>query len=215
AYESFMDELAAACGVDPLQFRIDNTPDARDRDVLQAAARLSGWQPRKSPAGRGDNAATLKGRGLAMGRYGAGESRSALVVEVEIDRASGRIALTHACIAFDCGLVLNPDGLVNQVEGGLLQGLSRALHEEVRFDRGKVTSLDWKDYRILTFAELPEVKTELIPRSDQAWGSAGGAGTVATAAGLAHARFDATRPHPPRPPAGSHPGQRPQWSGPL
>jgi CO/xanthine dehydrogenase Mo-binding subunit len=198
AYESFIDELAAACGVDPLQFRLDNTPDARDRDVLQAVAQLSGWQPRKSPGGRADNAATLKGRGLAMGRYGAGESRSAVVVDVEIDRASGRVTLAQACIAFDCGLVLNPDGLINQVEGGLLQGLSRALHEEVRFDRGKVTSLDWKDYRILTFAELPKVKTQLIARPDQAWGSAGEAGTVATAAALGNAVFDATGRHPRR-----------------
>lgn len=133
---------------------------------------------------------------MAMGRYGAGESRSALVVDVEVERASGKIALTRACIAFDCGFVLNPDGLVNQVEGGLLQGLSRALHEQVRFDRKRVTSLDWNDYRILTFAELPEVKTQLIRRPDQAWGSAGEAGTVATAAALANAVFDAVGMHP-------------------
>jgi nicotinate dehydrogenase subunit B len=106
--------------------------------------------------------------------------------------------LTEACIAFDCGFVLNPDGLVNQVEGGLLQGLSRALHEQVKFDRKRVTSLDWNDYRILTFAELPQVKTQLIARPEEPWGSAGEAGTVATAAALANAVFDATGKHPRR-----------------
>jgi nicotinate dehydrogenase subunit B len=94
--------------------------------------------------------------------------------------------------------VLNPDGLVNQVEGGLVQGLSRALHEQVRFDRKKVTSLNWNDYRILRFAELPEVTTLLIPRPDQPWSSAGEVGTVTTAAALANAVFDATGKHPRR-----------------
>jgi nicotinate dehydrogenase subunit B len=195
AYESFMSELAGAVGVDPIEFRMRNTRDARDRDVLQAVADLSGWQPRTGERQRG---ATLTGRGLAMGRYGAGESRSALVVDIDIERSSGKIALKRACIAFDCGFVLNPDGLVNQVEGGLLQGLSRALHEQVRFDRRKVTSLDWNGYPILRFDELPEVKTRLIARPDQPWGSAGEAGTVATAAALANAVFDATGRHPRR-----------------
>src|SRR5260370_29545458 len=134
-----------------------------------------------------------------MGRYGAGDSRSALVVDVEIERSSGKIALTKACIGFDCGCVLNPDGLVNQVEGGLLQGLSRALHERVKFDRKRGTSLDWNDYRILTFAELPEVKTQLITRPDEPWGSAGEAGTRATAATLAPPGVP-SRGHPPPPP---------------
>jgi nicotinate dehydrogenase subunit B len=195
AYESFMDELASAAGIDPLEFRLRNTRDARDQDVLRAAANLSGWQSRPTPRQKG---ATLTGRGIAMGRYGAGQSRSALVVDIEIERASGKIALTRACIAFDCGFVLNPDGLVNQVEGGLLQGLSRALHEQVKFDRSKVTSLDWNGYRILRFTELPEVKTQLIPRPDEPWGSAGEAGTVTTAAALANAVFDATGKHPRR-----------------
>jgi nicotinate dehydrogenase subunit B len=195
AYESFMDELAGAAGIDPLEFRLKNTRDVRDHDVLRAAANLCGWQPRTPQKQKG---ATLVGRGIAMGHYGAGESRSALAVDIEIQRSSGKITLTRACIAFDCGFVLNPDGLVNQVEGGLLQGLSRALYEQVKFDRKSVTSRDWNDYRILTFAELPEVKTQLIARPDEPWGSAGEAGTVATAAALANAVFDATGKHPRR-----------------
>jgi len=197
AYESFMDELARASGIDPLEFRLRNTPDARDRDVLLAAARMAGWEPRSGPRQQ-TAAAVLTGRGIAMGRYGAGDSRSALVVDVTIERSSGKITLEQACIAFDCGLVLNPNGLLNQVEGGLLQGLSRALHEQVKFDRRKVTSLDWMDYPILTFAGLPEVKTQLIPRPELPWSSAGEAGTVATAAALANAVFDAIGKHPRR-----------------
>jgi CO/xanthine dehydrogenase Mo-binding subunit len=198
AYESFMDELARAAGIDPLEFRLRNTPDARDRDVLQAVARMSGWEPRAGARQQEVGAAVLTGRGIAMGRYGAGDSRSALVVDITVERSSGKITLQQACIAFDCGFVLNPDGLLNQVEGGLLQGLSRALHEQVKFDRRQVTSLDWKDYRILTFAELPEVKTQLIPRPELPWSSAGEAGTVATAAALANAVFDAVGKHPRR-----------------
>jgi CO/xanthine dehydrogenase Mo-binding subunit len=195
AYESFMGELASAAGIDPLEFRLRNTRDARDQDVLRAVAALSNWQPRTTPP---RNDAVLTGRGLAMGRYSIGDSRSALVVDIEIERASGKITLTRACIAFDCGLVLNPDGLVSQVEGGLLQGLSRTLHEQVTFDRRKVTSLDWSSYRILGFTELPEVRTQLISRPDEPWGSAGEAGTVTTGAALANAVFDATGRHPRR-----------------
>jgi nicotinate dehydrogenase subunit B len=166
--------------------------------VLRAVADLSGWQPRTGPRQGGQKGAVLAGRGIAMSRYGAGESRSAMVVDIEIERASGKVVLKRVSIAFDCGFVLNPDGLLNQVEGGLLQGLSRALHEQVRFDRKKVTSLDWNKYRILRFGELPEVRTRLIERRDVPWGSAGEAGTVAAAAALANAVFDATGKSPRR-----------------
>ncbi len=197
AYESFLNELAALAGIDPLAIRMQNTPDPRDQDVLRAVAHLSNWEPREN-ARRDRAASILTGRGIAMARYGAGDSRSALVVDVEVERSSGQVRVTHACMAFDCGLVLNPDGLHNQVEGGLLQGISRALHEQVQFDRKKVTSVNWLDYPILTFAELPEVKLELISRRDLPWGSAGEAGTVATAAAVANAVFDATGQHPRR-----------------
>ena len=197
AYESFLNELAALAGIDPLAIRMQNTPDPRDQDVLRAVAHLSNWEPREN-ARRDRAASILSGRGIAMARYGAGDSRSALIVDVEVERSSGQVRVTHACMAFDCGFVLNPDGLHNQVEGGLLQGISRALHEQVQFDRKKVTSVDWLDYPILTFAQLPEVKLELIPRHDLPWGSAGEAGTVATAAAVANAVFDAIGRHPRR-----------------
>jgi CO/xanthine dehydrogenase Mo-binding subunit len=190
AYESFIDELAEMTGIDPLDIRLRNTADARDHAVLETTARLAGWQPRKGTRDR--SGSVLTGRGLSMARYGAGDSRSALIVDIEVERASGMVRLVNAFMAFDCGLPLNPDGLLNQVEGGLLQGLSRALHEQVRFDRKTVTTRSWADYPILTFAELPEVKLELISRPELPWGSAGEAGSVATAAALANAFFDAT-----------------------
>ena len=197
AYESFIEELAALGGFDPLEIRLMNTGDSRDQDVLRAVARLSAWESRKNIK-RDRTGSVLTGRGLALARYGAGESRSALVVDVEVERASGHVRVTDVFMAFDCGLVLNPDGLMNQVEGGLVQGLSRALHEQVHFDRKKVTSVNWLDYPILTFDELPKAKLELIPRPDIAWGSAGEAGTVATAGAVANAVFDATGKHPRR-----------------
>ena len=188
AYESFIDELAVAAGIDPLAFRLRNTTDARDRETLEAVARLADWQPRTAPRGSG---AVLTGRGISLARYGAGASRSAVVADVEVERTTGKVRVTRACIAFDCGLVLNPDGLTNQIEGGLLQGISRTLHEQVRFDRRKVTSLDWNGYPILRFSELPEVRTQLISRPDVPWGSAGEAGTVAVASAVTNAVFDA------------------------
>jgi CO/xanthine dehydrogenase Mo-binding subunit len=191
AYESFMDEMAALTGTDPLEFRLKNTTDARDHAVLEAVARMSGWQRRDRvrPAQTG---AVMTGRGLSLARYGTGESRSALVADVEVERATGRVRVTRCFIAFDCGLVINPDGAINQVEGGLLQGISRALHEEVRFDRRKVTSLNWVDYPILKFTEVPEVQVELVSRPDTPWSSAGEAGTVASASAVANAVYDAT-----------------------
>jgi nicotinate dehydrogenase subunit B len=197
AYESFISELAALTGIDPLELRVKNTPDRRDQDVLRAVARMSDWEAGKS-AKRDRTGSILTGRGIAMGRYGAGESRSALVVDVEVERRSGRVRVAHVCMAFDCGLVLNPDGLYNQVEGGLVQGISRALHEQVTFDRKNVTSANWLDYPILTFAELPDAKLELIRREDIPWGAAGEAGTVATVAAVANAVADAVGKQPRR-----------------
>jgi CO/xanthine dehydrogenase Mo-binding subunit len=192
AYECFIDELGAEAGIDPLAMRLNNIADPRERDVLQAVAEMSNWNgtPNTNIANTGTH---LTGRGIAMGRYGReGGSISALVVDVTVERESGIVKVERVFIAFDCGYVVNPDGLLNQVEGGLLQGLSRALHEEVRFDRKKITGLDWHAYPILTFSEVPVVETRLISRPDLPWASAGEAGQVATAAALANAVSNAT-----------------------
>jgi CO/xanthine dehydrogenase Mo-binding subunit len=198
AYERFIDELSVEAGFDPLAMRLNNVSDPRERDVLQAVAEMSNWDA-EATANDDSGRTHLTGRGIAMGRYGReGGSISALVVDVTVERDSGNIKLERVFIAFDCGHVINPDGLLNQVEGGLLQGLSRALHEEVRFDREKITSLDWNAYPIITFTQVPEVKTRLISRPDLPWASAGEAGQVATAAALANAVANATGGQPRR-----------------
>ncbi|MEE8439160.1 MAG: molybdopterin cofactor-binding domain-containing protein, partial [Micropepsaceae bacterium] len=198
AYERFIDELSSEAGIDPLALRLNNVSDPRERDVLQAVAEMSDWNA-GTPAQTERFGNDLAGRGIAMGRYGReGGSISALVVDVSVERESGRVKIERVYIAFDCGHVINPDGLVNQIEGGLLQGLSRALHEEVRFDRKKITSLDWISYPIMTFTEVPEVETRLISRPDLPWASAGEAGQVATAAALANAVANATGGRPRR-----------------
>jgi CO/xanthine dehydrogenase Mo-binding subunit len=197
AYESFVNELAAMAGIDPLDMRLRNTHDERDRAALEKVAQMSDWRAmRKAKADKAGP--TVKGRGLAMARYGAGESRSALVIDVTVEKATGHVAVDRAFMAFDCGYVVNPDGAMNQVEGGLLQGLSRSLHEQVRFDKKMVTTRNWADYPILTFTEVPEVHVELISRPDLPWASTGEAGTVTTAAAVANAVFDAIGKYPRR-----------------
>jgi nicotinate dehydrogenase subunit B len=197
AYESFIDELAAMGGFDPLEIRLKNSADPRDIELLQAVGRLSGWE-RRARGARDRASSVLTGRGLALAHYGPGDTRSAAVIDIELERSSGKIRVTKAAIAVDCGLVINPDGLRNQIEGGLIQGISRALHEEVRFDRKAITTSDWVDYPIITFSEIPEVEVELMSRPDLPWSCAGEAGTIPTAAALANAVFDATGKHPRR-----------------
>jgi nicotinate dehydrogenase subunit B len=159
--------------------------------VLTTAARLADWTPRA--AGRlqaqGQN---LVGRGIALVVYGDGPPRVAIACEIEIERATGKIAVRKVCAAVDCGLIVNPDGLRAQVEGAITQGISRALLEEVNFDRRKVTSLDWADYPILRFTQLPECKIELINRRDKPSTAAGEISTIPVAASIANAVFDAT-----------------------
>jgi CO/xanthine dehydrogenase Mo-binding subunit len=190
AYESIIDELAFAAGIDPLEFRLRNAADDRDRAVLEAARKISDWRPGSSGS-RGSKDAVLTGRGVAMARYGAGESRVASVADVEVERASGKVRVKRIFLALDVGLIVNPDGLLNQAEGGLVQGISRSIHEQVMFDREKVTSVDWMGYPILRFSELPDVKVELISRPDQPSSAVGEVGNIATTAVIANALFDA------------------------
>ena len=125
-------------------------------------------------------------------RYKQVENYVALAMEVAVDRSSGKIEVRRIVCAHDCGLIVNPDGLRNQVEGSILQTLSRALHEEVKFDRSRVTSLDWSSYPILRFPEVPPVEVALINRPEQPPYGAGEAATTPVVAALANAVFDAT-----------------------
>jgi CO/xanthine dehydrogenase Mo-binding subunit len=191
AVESFTDELAAAAGLDPIAFRLRGLTDPRGIEVLKRAAALMKWQPRPSP-GADSNAAIARGRGISYVHYKHSETYVAMAMEVAVERASGKIRVERVVCAHDCGQIINPDGVRAQVEGCILQTLSRALLEEVKFDRARVTSLDWASYPILNFSDTPKLDIELIDRPSEPPLGAGEASCAAVGAALANAVFDAT-----------------------
>jgi len=192
AVESFTDELAAAASMDPFEFRLRGLTDPRGIDVLKRATEMIGWEARPSPNPRPAQGNLLTGRGVAYMRYKQAENYVAMAMEVAVDRTSGRIDVRRITCAHDCGLVVNPDGLRNQVEGCIMQTLSRTLHEEVKFDRSHVTSVDWVSYPILKFTEAPAIEVALLDRPELPPLGAGEAATAPVAAALANAIFDAT-----------------------
>jgi len=184
ALESFVDELAAAAGADPVEFRLRHLRDARGRAVIEAAARRAGWTPAK----RGDG---TRGRGVGFARYKNLACYCAVVADVAVDRASGRVRVARAVAAVDAGQIVNPDGVINQIEGGIIQSTSWTLKESVRFDRTRVTTRSWADYPIVRFDEVPEVEVVLLDRPDERFlgvgeGAQGPAG-AAIANAIAHA----------------------------
>ncbi|HEX7214373.1 MAG TPA: molybdopterin cofactor-binding domain-containing protein, partial [Methylomirabilota bacterium] len=192
AVESFTDEIAALARIDPLEFRLRRLSDPRGVEVLKRVAARMGWQPRPSPRPMDRRAAVLTGRGLAYVHYKHEETIVAMGMEVTVERATGRIRVTRVVASQDCGLMINPDCVQAQLEGNILQTLSRALHEEVVYDRDRVTTVDWASYPILTFPEVPRLEFELIQRLDQPPLGAGEAASTPVGAALANAVFDAT-----------------------
>ena len=192
AVEGLTDEIAATLRVDALEFRVSRLTDPRALEVLTRASKAFGWQPRPSPKPAALANGLLVGRGMAYTRYKNAENYVALFMDVAVEPATGRIIVRRVVCAHDCGLVVNPNALRNQIEGGIVQTLSRALHEEVQFDESRVTSVDWATYPILRFPEAPVVEVILVERRDEALWGAGEASTVAVAAALANAVFDAT-----------------------
>jgi nicotinate dehydrogenase subunit B len=184
AIESFMDELAATAGLDPLAFRLAHLRDPRAQAVLQTAADKAGWMPGQKSDGR-------HGRGLAFCRYKSIGMYGAVVVDVEVDRETGVIKVPRVVMAADIGLVVNPDGAVNQLEGGIVQAVSLTLKEQVSFDRREITSRDWSGYPILTFPDVPSIEVVLKQRSDPSLG-AGEGSLPPTSAALANAFAHAT-----------------------
>lgn len=192
AHESFMDEIAFHVGADPLAYRLRHLSDARLQAVLNTAAKAAGWTARSSPAKAGSGG-TASGRGLACVAYEGNNGYAAMVADVAVNQASGRVAVTRFVVAIDCGPVSNPDGLRNQAEGGALQGLSRALSEEVTWDDRQVTSVDWAGYQTLTMGmEVPVIETVLIDRPDVPATGAGETVITLVAAAVGNAVFDAT-----------------------
>lgn len=190
AVEGFVDELAAAAGQDPVAFRLARLDDPRGAEVVRRAAALFGWEARKA-GGRAQSGKTVTGRGFAYVHYKQNENYVALAIEIAVDADSGAIRPLRVACAHDCGLVVNPDALRNQIEGGIVQTLSRTLHEEVTFDRNRVTSTDWASYPILTFPEVPEIKVDLVDRPRDPPMGGGEAVCATVAAALGNAVFDA------------------------
>jgi nicotinate dehydrogenase subunit B len=187
AVESFTDMLAAAARRDPVEFRLQGLSDPRGIEVIRRAAALIGWQPRASPA----PLAYGTGRGFAYMHYKHNESYVAMAMEVEVDRATGAIHVRRVACAHDCGLVINPGTLQAQIEGNIVQSLSRTLLEEVAFDRARVTSVDWASYPILRFPEVPEIQIDIVDRPRERPLGAGEASATPVPAALANAVFDA------------------------
>lgn len=192
ANESFMDELAAAAGADPVEYRLRYLAEARERAVLLAAAEKAGWDSRPSPRTNDTELPEGEGRGVAFARYENEQAIVACIAEVQVEKSTGVVRVKRIVLAHDCGLIINPDGVKNQIEGSVIQSLSRALKEEVQFDEMRITSLDWQTYPILTFSEVPEIEIVLINHPDQPAMGAGEPSTVTTAAAVANAIFDAT-----------------------
>jgi CO/xanthine dehydrogenase Mo-binding subunit len=182
ARESHMDELAHAAGVDPLEFRLKNIADPRLRDVFQSAAKSFGWPGKKSRNGQGFG----MGGGIEKNGY------VATCAEVAVDRASGTVRVLRVVTAFECGAIVNPDGLRNQVIGANIMGLGGALFEAVEFDNGRITNPHFARYRVPRFRDVPEIEAVLLDRKDIPSAGAGETPIVGIAPAIGNAIFDAT-----------------------
>jgi nicotinate dehydrogenase subunit B len=184
--ESFMDELAGAASADPVEFRLKHLDDPRGRDVIQKAAQEFGWR-------KGQKAPSNRGFGFAFARYKNLAAYCAIATEVEVDRETGRPRLVRAVAAVDSGQVVNPDGLINQIEGAIVQSMSWTLYESVTFDDTRITSIDWQTYPILRFNSVPDsVAVHIINRPGQPFLGSGETGQGPAAASIANAVANAT-----------------------
>jgi nicotinate dehydrogenase subunit B len=193
AHESFLDEIAAAVKADPIAYRLRHLSHQRLIDVLKAAAKAANWDERPSPKPGNARTGIVTGRGASLVAYEGDNGYSALVAEVAVDQGTGAVTVKRVVVAQDCGPISNPDGMRNQIEGGVLQGMSRALREEVTWDDQKVTSVDWRSYGSWTaWSDLPAIESVLIHRPDEEATGAGETAITVVAAAIGNAIFDAT-----------------------
>jgi nicotinate dehydrogenase subunit B len=193
ANECFMDELCAHAKADPVTFRLQHLSDSRLIGVLNAAAKASGWTARPFPSATVAQAHLVKGRGIACVAYEGENGYAALVAEVTVDLESGLVRPERFVVALDCGPISNPDGLRNQIEGGVLQGTSRALVEEVTWDDRRITSVDWRTYKSLHLDyQIPAIETVFVTPPGVPATGAGETAITVTPAAIGNAIFDAT-----------------------
>jgi nicotinate dehydrogenase subunit B len=181
AIESFMDELASLTDTDAIEFRLRHLEDARAREVIQAAAAAARWKT-------GEKGNGTRGRGIGFARYKNRSAYCAVIAEVEVGEA---LRVRRVVAAVDAGDVVNPDGLTNQIEGGIVQAISWTLKEQVLWDRDRVLSRSWESYPILRFDETPEVEVLILNRKDEFALGAGECAAGPTAAAVANALFNA------------------------
>jgi nicotinate dehydrogenase subunit B len=198
AHESYIDELATEAGVDPIEYRLRYLKDSRAVDLVNAVAERADWTPRpvwKQPAAEGD---IVRGRGFAYALYvhskfpGFGAAWSAWIADVAVNKATGDVSVTRVVAGQDSGLMINPDGVRHQIHGNVIQSTSRALMEQVSFDRNSVTSREWGAYPIIKFPDIPKIDVLMLPRQDQPPLGVGESASVPSAAAIANAIFDAT-----------------------
>jgi CO/xanthine dehydrogenase Mo-binding subunit len=189
AIESFMDELALAAGVDPVEFRLRHLSDERAIAVIKAVVAKAGWKPGSKGEGSVDGGGTgSHGIGIAFARYKNIGNYVAVIAQVCVEET---VRVLRVVAAVDCGCIVNPDGVLNQVEGGIVQATSWALKEELRFDRTRITSRTWEDYPILKFSEVPQIDIELINRPEHESLGVGEGMTGPTTAAIANAVYNA------------------------
>jgi CO/xanthine dehydrogenase Mo-binding subunit len=191
AIECFMDEMAEAASVDPVEFRLRHTSDSRASAVIEAAAERAEWKSASTTSPPAPEASARRGRGFAFARYKNQGSYLALVVDVVV-AADESIQIEKATAAVDAGLVINPDGLRNQIAGGIVQSLSWGLFEEVVTGRAGIASKDWRFYPIMRFPQVPEVEVVVIDRPDEPSMGAGEAAQGPAVAALCNAVYAAT-----------------------
>ena len=200
AHECFIDEVAAHVKADPVAYRLRHLNHARLSNAIRTVAKAANWQARPSPKaasppspGSGAAGSTLSGRGIACVCYEGDTGFVAMVAEVDVTQATGQVHVTRLVIAQDCGPISNPDGMRNQMEGGALQGMSRALGEAVSWDEEKITSIDWRTYRSLPLGfAIPRIETVLINQPDEEACGSGETAITVVAAAIGNAIFDAT-----------------------
>ena len=193
AQESFMDELAAHVKSDPVEFRLKHLRNERVIGVLKAAAKAASWQSRPSPKPGSARTGVVSGRGVACVAYEGDNGYTAIVVDIDLNQDTGKIVAKHMWVGIDAGPISNPDGLRNQAEGGALQGMSRALGEQVTWDDQKVTSVDWASYHSLPLGfAIPKIECVLVNQPDEEATGAGETSITVVAAALGNAIFDAS-----------------------
>ncbi|WP_276971929.1 molybdopterin cofactor-binding domain-containing protein [Tatumella ptyseos] len=198
AHESYMDELAHAAGVDPVEYRLRYIKDERAAELIRSTADRAGWTPRTEPMQSSSEPGVLRGRGFAYARYihskfpGFGAAWAAWVADVAIDKQSGEIAVTRITVGHDAGMMVNPAGVKHQIHGNVIQSTSRVLKEQLTIESNKIASQEWGGYPILTFPEVPDIDVMMMPRPYDPPLGAGESASVPSAAAIANAVFDAT-----------------------